>query len=163
MYAGSDSGRGHAEPRRPDDPSYGFRSKVRLSLEAFIDDVQEDERGVLSFVYGSALVHVLPAGSGDRGMITLVCITNEDVPASSSLDRYVAGWAERITFGAPTVIRTSDGHANIAMRWTMVAGHIHNQDLQDAVNLFAGESEKVRADVRATFGGSAVVSEKAPG
>jgi hypothetical protein len=158
MDGGFDSERGHAEGRQPDDPSYGFRSKIRLSLETFIDDVQEGERRVLSFVYGSALIQVLVAGSGDRGMITLVCITNEDVPASTSLDRYVAEWAERTYFGAPTVIRTSDGHANILLRWTMVAGHIHNQDLQDAVDLFAGESEKVRADVRATFGGSAVVS-----
>ena len=158
MQASSDSGRGHVEPQRPDDPSYGFRSKVRLGLEAFIDDVQEGERGVLSFVQGSALVHVLPAGSGDRGMITLVCITNEDVPASTSLDRYVADWAERITFGAPTVIRASDRLVSIVMRWTMIAGHIDNRDLEDAVNLFAGECEKVRADVRATFGGSAVLS-----
>ena len=128
------------------------KQKVQRYLADAFGTVQIDRDGDFTFRHGSARIFIRVAELGpDKTAVAIWAPTNNDVPPSPELFRYVAT-NNAYTFGSLMAVERGDT-VNIAFKHSMLGDNLDPDELVMAVVLLAGTADKIDNEIKEKFGG----------
>ncbi|HUA87897.1 MAG TPA: YbjN domain-containing protein [Steroidobacteraceae bacterium] len=129
------------------------KQKVQRYLTDLLGSVSLDRDGDFFVRNGSAQVflRVMPFGE-QNSLVRIWAPTNQDVPESPDLYRYIATNA-RFYFGALTAQPTGKSTANVAFSYTLLGEFLDPDELRSALSAVAVSADAIDDEIKTQFGG----------
>lgn len=130
------------------------KEKVQRYLADMLGTVSMDRDGDFFVRNGSAQVFLRVMPFGDKNSIVRVWApTNQDVPESPELYRYIAT-NTRYLFGGLAAHATGKNTANIAFAYSLLGEFLDPDELRSAVTAVAVAADTLDDEIKSKFGGT---------